>query len=590
MRNHHRNVKKFLFTSLAVLLSVPVGLLSQDVAHANALSSQRVNELLAPHKSSYGYYIDQYLLNRKDNTTPATNPSTALFTNTFGQLWSGDGTKKNPKILQENLDKSAAISQHVTKTEELRSFLTDREDSPYDLIRGLGPYANSFIQKANAKTQYTSLPTHELPADTKDDPSAGLIWADDKSQLGPMVNLVDTMALYYYSSSGNAKQYYKYVRPFRQDSQVKVNPYLKAAFDATPQNDYDFPSGHTTQAFESGLAMAYAFPERFQQLVTRSSEVGYDRILVGRHSPLAVMGGRVLGTAVAAAVLNNSQNKEIAQKAYGNAQKVLAKSKLTQGKDDYQNYQENLKNYTLRMTYGFKPLSSTKVPMRVPKGAEVLLKTRFPYLNATQRREVLYTTGFTAGYPLTQDPEGWGRLNLFKAANGFGRLLTNTTVNMDAHKGLFNARDTWRNNLSGDGTLIKKGTGSLKLLGANHFKGGVVIKGGTLIAGKQNALGSGNVKISRGTLNLSSRKVTVKGHYAQTSKGTLQLSSNNRLAVQRNGRFAGKLVVSLNSRPAKKLVIIKVHKRLGKFKQVKINGKYGHYHVKYTQKTVELVH
>ncbi|MCF7522448.1 hypothetical protein L3X07_01785 [Levilactobacillus brevis] len=46
--------------------------------------------------------------------------------------------------------------------------------------------------------------------------------------------------------------------------------------------------------------MAYAVPERFQELITRASEVGYDRVLAGRHSPLAVMGGRMVGTAMTA--------------------------------------------------------------------------------------------------------------------------------------------------------------------------------------------------------------------------------------------------------------------------------------------------
>lgn len=487
---------KLMAGSFTVILTGSALLTSQESVQAKSQASTKLEKLLAPHKASYGYYVDQYLLNRKENDSPDTNPSTALFNNTFAKFYKGDGTKLNPKILQENIDKSVKISENVTPAEELRSYITDRQDSPYDVIRGLGPYAEAFIENSNAKTLFYNLPTSELPADTKDDPGSGITWADEKSKLGSMVDLVDTTALWYYSSSGNAKQFYKYIRPFRQDPRVQVNPYLKAAFDATPQNDYDFPSGHTTQAWETGLSMAYAFPERFQQLVTRSSEVGYDRILVGRHSPLAVMGGRILGTAVAASVLNNSQNKSIANKAYQNAQSVLLHSKVTKSKDDYKNYQTNLKNFEYRMTYGYKPISSTKEKMRVPKGAEVLIQTRFPYLNATQRREVLYTTGFKSGYPMGQDTEGWGRLDLFKAGAGFGSLLGNTTVNMNAKRGGFDASDTWRNNISGSGALIKKGTGSLTLEGANSYKGGTFIKDGTIIAANKDALGSGNLKLS----------------------------------------------------------------------------------------------
>ncbi|KRL73287.1 autotransporter-associated beta strand repeat protein [Lentilactobacillus kefiri DSM 20587 = JCM 5818] len=580
---------KLMAGSFTVILTGSALLTSQESVQAKSQASTKLEKLLAPHKASYGYYVDQYLLNRKENDSPDTNPSTALFNNTFAKFYKGDGTKLNPKILQENIDKSVKISENVTPAEELRSYITDRQDSPYDVIRGLGPYAEAFIENSNAKTLFYNLPTSELPADTKDDPGSGITWADEKSKLGSMVDLVDTTALWYYSSSGNAKQFYKYIRPFRQDPRVQVNPYLKAAFDATPQNDYDFPSGHTTQAWETGLSMAYAFPERFQQLVTRSSEVGYDRILVGRHSPLAVMGGRILGTAVAASVLNNSQNKSIANKAYQNAQSVLLHSKVTKSKDDYKNYQTNLKNFEYRMTYGYKPISSTKEKMRVPKGAEVLIQTRFPYLNATQRREVLYTTGFKSGYPMGQDTEGWGRLDLFKAGAGFGSLLGNTTVNMNAKRGGFDASDTWRNNISGSGALIKKGTGSLTLEGANSYKGGTFIKDGTIIAANKDALGSGNLKLSDGTLKLSTKAVSVKGNYTQGKKGTVRVNGNSRIVAKGTGRLGGKLVINLKSKPSKKHVLFKFSSRHGKFAHVTVSGGYKGWHVAYTKNGVELV-
>ncbi|GHP13769.1 phospholipid phosphatase [Lentilactobacillus fungorum] len=589
MRNKHALLVNLILSSFTFVISSSVLLTNQDTTQAKTQSQAKIEKLLAPHKADYGYYVDQYLLNRKENTTPESNPATALFTNTFAKYWRSDGTKLNPQILQENIDKSINISKNLTSAEQLRSYITDRQDSPYDMIRGLGGYAEPFIEDANAKTLFYNLPTSELPADTKDDPSSGIVWADEKSQLGDMVNLVDTTALWYYSSSGNAKKYYKYIRPFRQDPRVQVNPYLKAAFDATPQDDYDFPSGHTTQAWETGLSMAYAFPERFQQLVTRSSEVGYDRILVGRHSPLAVMGGRILGTAVAASVLNNPQNKEIAKKAYQNAQSVLLHSKVTKSKDDYKNYQTNLKNFEYRMTYGYKPIFSSTQRMRVPKGAEVLLQTRFPYLNATQRREVLYTTGFKSGYPMGQDPEGWGRLDLFKAGAGFGSLLGNTTVNMDAKRGGFNASDIWRNRISGSGSLIKKGTGKLTLEGANSYKGGTLIRRGTVTAANQHALGSGSLKLADGTLRLAAKAVNVNGNYTQGKDGVLQLDGNQLLNVMGNGHLSGKMVINLRSRPTKNHILMKFHTRSGKFNHVKITGKYGQYHVKYTRNYVELV-
>jgi hypothetical protein len=57
------------------------------------------------------------------------------------------------------------------------------------------------------------------------------------------------------------------------------------------------------------------------------------------------------------------------------------------------------------------------------------------------------------------DPEGWGRPNLFAAADGYGAFHGNVIVDMDASKaGLF-AFDRWRNDFGGDGKLTKRGTG-----------------------------------------------------------------------------------------------------------------------------------
>ncbi len=120
--------------------------------------------------------------------------------------------------------------------------------------------------------------------------------------------------------------------------------------------------------------------------------------------------------------------------------------------------------------------------MTVPKGAEVLLETRLPYLDADQRREVLRTTALKAGYPLLDGPEQWGRLDHFAAADGYGRFDADVTVAMDAAEGGFSAADTWRGDIGGSGKLTKTGTGSLTLTGDNSFSGGVVLQEGTLRA------------------------------------------------------------------------------------------------------------
>lgn len=512
MGSKQSSVLKTVLKSVFVFSVTGAALLGAQNTSQAADSSKSVASALAPQKASYGYFIDQYKKNIKQNTTPDTNPAISIFDNTFLSYWSPDGTKKNADVLKENLDKSIKITNDASQDEVNRSYLTDRRDLRYNLISGLGQYAPAFIKDASAQTDFNTIPTSPLPANS---PYSSMKWADENSKLGSVVKLVDLNEASDWSSTGIPKAYIKFTRPYRQSDQVKVNPYLKNVMAAAPDNDYDFPSGHTTAAFETGESLAYVFPQRFQQLITRSSEVGYDRVLAGRHSPLAVMGGRVLGTAMTAATLNDPANKQLIEQAYQNAQTNLSKAKDTNADDSFSDYQKNLKDYTYRLTYGFKPVGSTTKAMVVPKGAEVLLKTRFPYLSDTQRREILYTTGLPSGYPMGDDTEGWGRLNLFAAANGFGKFLTDTVVKLDASKGGFNANDIWKNNISGNGGLTKQGSGQLTLLGENTYRGETNVDGGSLVAQNNQAFGNGGIKVNAGKLQLSSKSVTVKGNYTQ---------------------------------------------------------------------------
>lgn len=553
------------------------------VAHAKATSS--VDQLIAPHEASYGFYVDSYKANTKQHTTPSTNPAYGLLNN-FSKYWSPTKGQLEPAFLNENTAIAAKITQNRTNAEVNRSFLSDRRALSYSLISGLGPYANAFIKNANAKTDYNAIPTTPQPAKT---PYSKVKWADPNSKLGAMVKLVE-LTRGSYGSTGVPKNTFQYKRPYKLSKAVLPNPYLVNVMAASPKNgDFDFPSGHTTAGFETGEMLAYAFPERFQQLVTRSSEMGYDRILAGRHSPLAVMGGRMFGTAVTASVLNDPANQAIMKQAYDEAHSdLLQTSPLINSQDDYSNYQENQRNYRYRMTYGLPQDGAKNQAMRVPKGAEVLLATRLPYLDAKQRRTVLATTGLPSGYHLLDDAEGWGRLDLFSAANGYGQLLATTKVNMDAAKGSFNAHDTWRNDISGTGRLVKQGSGDLTLNGHNTFSGGVQVTAGQLDLNSAHAAGQGNVTVQGGTLTTNTMAKLQKD-YHQSKRGTLALTVTRATAMKIRGK--AQLAGTLNITNAKDLkshqVLLKFGHLKGKFKHVK--GLPQGWHVKYHQHSLELV-
>jgi len=143
--------------------------------------------------------------------------------------------------------------------------------------------------------------------------------------------------------------------------------------------------------------------------------------------------------------------------------------------------------YTWYLTFGLPDTSATDLPAVVPAGAEVLLATRFPYLTAAQRTEVLATTEIPSGSAL-DNGSGWARLNLYAAADGFGALVCGGSgatgciqrVEMNAARGGYHAFDVWANPMTGDGGLALAGTGTLVLAGLNSYTGGTTVEGGTL--------------------------------------------------------------------------------------------------------------
>ncbi|NLR09163.1 MULTISPECIES: autotransporter-associated beta strand repeat-containing protein [Lactobacillaceae] len=561
----------------AILSLVAVTLpMATNVAQASTTAQ------LAPQRAVYGYFMDTYKQNVSTYKTAANNPMIGMLAE-FSNYYA-DGKNLNKALMQENIDKSAQITQNRTPAEEERSYLTDRRDLRYSVINALGPYAPAFIKNANAQTPFHKMPNTPDPVNQK---HAHVDWADENAKLGPIVAFMNHNSYTAYSNTGIVKSVVRYKRPYRWSTDVKPLPALSKIMAAAPATDFDFASGHTTTGFEDGLSLAYAFPERFQELLTRSSEIGLDRVIAGRHSPLAVMGGRMAGSAVVASALNNFSNQDMMKKAYDAAHSAdLLGSKDASAQDDFADYQKNREDYRYRMTYGFKQIGNPNVDMHVPKGAEALLATRLPYLTDTQRRDVLFTTGMPSGYPLMDDAEGWGRLDLFSAASGYGKFNDAVTVKMNAAKGGFNAQDNWRNDISGKGSLIKAGSGSLQLSGDNTYAGGVSVKGGTLRLASATAAGKGNVQVKRGALQLSAQKVTIKGRYQQAKNGQLSLAKTARLAVKKNAQLAGTLKLTAGRlKNGATIMTFRSHK--GKFAHV--TGLSKGWHVVYTKHAVKLV-
>jgi autotransporter-associated beta strand protein len=513
-------------------------------------------------------FVDYYKTNIAANTTAATNAGVRALSG-MSALWQtgtawNNGVVLSAAVLRSNMRYCSRVTRSRTPAEAKEAFIRDRQDQSYGSIEGLGPLAPLYRTGALAVTSITSAPDG-TPSSTINDavpvgaPAGASTGAGSTaSSLGLVVQLVNTLRGNY--ASGNpSKNAYQYPRPWRMnedsevvdtgtvdaygfpvyDSRVEVAPQLLLQRSTTPATDGGFPSGHTNAFYLASLAYAYAVPERFQELIASASHLANTRIIAGMHSPTDVVGGRILATALAAATLYDPANASLKAAARAQALAYFTAQTGTTADtlyafahsagpdtDPYAGRSANLAAITPRLTYILPQSGPSDTAVVVPKGAEVLLETRQPYLTADQRREVLRTTALPSGYALIDGPEEWGRLNLFAAADAYGSFDADVAVTLDASAGGFNAADAWRNDIDGVGGLTKAGTGTLTLTGDNSYRGGTTVLAGVLAAGSATAFGKGDVDVAGGALRIAPEAggLQVHGGYTQATGAVLDVT------------------------------------------------------------------
>ncbi|WP_431103691.1 phosphatase PAP2 family protein [Roseateles noduli] len=539
-------------------------------------------------------------------------PSTALvdagssapardgFAAVAASAWSGlpgdatDGKVLNAAVHAANVQYVVDATGRRTAAQELAAYLDDRRGKGYSISDGMGPLTSAWRTLSEQTTTITGIApdaTTVLYNDQGND--IGNAGAANSHGFGAAIDLVNAIGAN--ASTEPAKRFYKYARPWRWSASVKVVPALEPAKSSTPTTDGGFVSGHTAEGVRKALAMAYLVPERYQEMVTRALVLGENRILAGMHSPLDVVGGRIQGVAAAAANLVNDPNKTNRQAAYDQARTALMAAvgakdaaalqayahSLPAAQDAYADHATNKATVQRLMTFGLSPIGATTQGAVVPKGAEVLLETRLPYLSADQRRVVLKTTALSSGYPVMDDAEGWGRLNLFAAADGYAAFDGDVGVTMDAAKGGFQALDVWRNDIRGAGKLTKLGSGTLALAGSNSYSGGTQVSGGVLRADSAKALGTGDVYVDTGTLTTQAPVPVAVTNYTQLATGTLELhlgaSNAGSLAAQGKVVIAGgtltlKFQAGTTPRSGDTFTVIQAAALQGRFDKLVVDG------------------
>lgn len=504
---------------------------------------------------------------------------------------STDGTKKNAEVLNYNINYSVQTTHNRSAEDAVRAYLDDRRGKSYSVTTGLGALTDPWRKLTGQTTTINAVPADAQQVKYDDQGNnSGLTTAQGNLDFGQVVEFIQAMGTN--ASTESAKRFYKYARPYRWSRDVIVVPSLESAKSNTPNTDGGFPSGHTAEAGRNAIAMAYLVPQRYQELIARGMDLGDSRIIAGMHSALDVVGGRI--QSIAADVANlNAMTPEKRQQAYQQAQTQLMKATNTTNFEAFYAvaktpYDQNdrfadlntLKDkVSLWMTYGFNQIADKTRVANVPKGAEVLLETRFPYLTANQRRVVLKSTAIASGYPVMDDAEGYGRLNLFKAGAGYGNFNGDVTLTMDAALGGFNQSDQWGNDISGAGKLTKLGTGALGLSGNNTFTGGIDITQGTIRLLSEHAAGQGDVYV-RANSNLNINTTTtlrLKSNFTQLASSTLLVDFKSAMqpAVQidQTASLNGLLNIRTSSTlPAGIYTVLTAKKLQGSYQKVTLNG------------------
>ncbi|MDA3881050.1 MAG: phosphatase PAP2 family protein [Prolixibacteraceae bacterium] len=521
-------------------------------------------------------------------------------------------------IWSENIQYVIDVTQNRTNEEAILAYLDENRAKYYSVIDGFGPLTEDYVKYSGAYVDLSEIKCNQVLEDIHyhcDYNDHSKFAGDENSPLGAVVRLARDFRDNNSSSNG-VKYLYSTPRPWRMndtggvnflgttydtvtqkptyncidsegdeilkifdvyESSVNIipglvcsrknhkniyvdnNPSPNDLYNNTTENrrtDNAYPSGHTNAGFLSALAYAYAFPERFQEMVFRGAMLGENRIVAGMHSPVDVIGGKTMALSLACSALNQSTVSKNAEEAvesiyhffeakadsqnmslYDYAhRKVESPKGYTNGEyvnvhvfnnNFYDDKMQIKQRYHEWLTYGFTQ-DSTKANLKpiVPKGAETILKSRFPYLSDNQRRAVLYTTEIPSGYKILDKTNGWGRIDLLAASDGYGSFIGHVNVNMDASLGRFNASDTWGNNIDGDGYLTKRGTGKLILTGNNKYSGGTTITEGILATNSATGLGHGDVVIEeKGQLEVN-HPLTVKGNLTLNS-GTIQVNINS---------------------------------------------------------------
>ncbi|MDB6035804.1 MAG: hypothetical protein JWM16_6142, partial [Verrucomicrobiales bacterium] len=86
-----------------------------------------------------------------------------------------------------------------------------------------------------------------------------------------------------------AKEHWQRKRPYQMDETLNLGK---------QEPSYGYPSGHSSCATVYGSIIAELFPDKREAIMAISRDIGWDRVVIGKHFLTDVRAGRVLGQAI----------------------------------------------------------------------------------------------------------------------------------------------------------------------------------------------------------------------------------------------------------------------------------------------------
>ena len=316
-----------------------------------------------------------------------------------------DLVANRPDVIASNDAQTIAINNAASEERRQRAIVDQYADMSVSMADGLGARLGAIYEAALAADE---LPKTEFLT-TK---SGGLIG--------------------YYSSTNPAKDHFDYDRPYLRIDQSQLVYRDRPGGDAWASTSGAFPSGHTSQAYWQGTALATMLPELAPQILARTSEAGDNRIVMGAHYALDVIGGRMMGQHIVERRWSDPEFRVLLEEAAVELRTVLeagcgdALADCIAADTPYLPTEDALAVYRDRLDYDFAPIGATDEALTLPADAESLLISSHPALTPEQRRQVLTLTAIGPGAPLDQGARGsWQRIDLAAA------MAADVVVNAD---------------------------------------------------------------------------------------------------------------------------------------------------------------